>query len=682
MYGMKRLFRRPGKVRRATVETLESRQLLSSVTLDFNGGAGGVANSGFTGVLPNSVGSGLISSNLGLSSGKLLVTTTAGDLTRNNQDDVLDLAVNGGSDFVVQARLASLPFKANWQNGGIFVGTNQDNYVKIVAGFNGTTSLQLGSESGGAFSSAALSNFSFSGVTSLDFRLVGTASTKTVVAQYRINSDSDAAWVKLGQVTNSAIFSSSAKGGIVSTNLGSTPVQVAYESFTATSADVVPPPPPPPPSTGKLSVGANVNASKMGGNQEETEIGINPTNSNNVVTVGVNSNNGGSALLISRSFDGGKTWTTSSLGASQDHLSGSTPRVDPHLTFDSFGNLYVTYEVAASSTEIRIIVARSKDGGQTFTASAAVSGQGLNIDYPIIGAGPDATNLANQTLWVGYTDTKSKRIRIVGARSTGLGNLGGFSAPVTVSDANGSYGSVAVGPLGQVVVAWQTSVNGQGPAKISMDVDGDGLGSAKAWGSDKFITSTNVGGFDFIPAQPNRSVDANIGLTFDRSSGPARGRLYLVYADENGNESNDLDVMLRYTDNLGASWSSPLRVNDDKGVNSQFLPAMAVDQTSGNIAIIWRDARNSAGNNTAELWGTVSLDHGVSVLPNVKIGAMSNQAGANGVGDDLDFGDYQGVAFSNGKFIPVWADNSNSTGDNPAGAGKTFDLYSAVVTLT
>src|SRR5207237_8135687 len=148
------------------------------------------------------------------------------------------------------------------------------------------------------------------------------------------------------------------------------------------------------------------------------------------------------------------------------------------------------------------------------------------------------------------------------------------------------------------------------------------------------------------------------------------------------NGTNEVAVVLRYSDNRGMSGSTALRVNDDNGVRSQFLPAMAVDQTSGNVAIVWRDARNSAGNNTAELWGTVSLDHGVSVLPNVKIGAMSNQAGANGVGDDLDFGDYQGVAFFNGKFIPVWADNSNSTGDNLAGGGKTFDLYTAVVTLT
>jgi hypothetical protein len=61
---------------------------------------------------------------------------------------------------------------------------------------------------------------------------------------------------------------------------------------------------------------------------------------------------------------------------------------------------------------------------------------------------------------------------------------------------------------------------------------------------------------------------------------------------------------------------------------------------------------------------------------------MSNQAGANQSGvDDLDLGDYEGVAFSNGKFIPVWADNSNSTGDNPNGAGSKLDLYTAIVTL-
>ena len=39
-----------------------------------------------------------------------------------------------------------LPFSQNWQNGGIFIGLNQDNYVKLVVGYNGGTGLQLAHE--------------------------------------------------------------------------------------------------------------------------------------------------------------------------------------------------------------------------------------------------------------------------------------------------------------------------------------------------------------------------------------------------------------------------------------------------------------------------------------------------------------------------------------------------------
>ena len=75
-------------------------------------------------------------------------------------------------------------------------------------------------------------------------------------------------------------------------------------------------------------------------------------------------------------------------------------------------------------------------------------------------------------------------------------------------------------------------------------------------------------------------------------------------------------------------------------------------------------------------------DHGQSVRPNVRLSAgSSNQASANNQpGDDLDFGDYQGVAFHAGRFMPVWADNSNSTGNNPNGAAG-LDLYVVAVTV-
>lgn len=679
--------RRPLIERRPLVEALERRELLSTTTLDFNGGAGGVANTGFASMLPTSYGKGLLTGNLSLSNGKLNVVTTAGDMwgTRNTQDNALDLPLNATGDFTVQARLTSLPFTKNWQNGGIFVGTNQDNYVKIVAGYNNGTGLQLGTEANASATTAALSSFSFAGVTSLDLRLVGTASTRTVVAQYRANSTSDTAWVTLGQVTNANVFSTASAAGIVTTSFYATPVSVAYESFSVTGPDAVVQPPPPPPPTGssQLSVATNVNASKLSGNQLETEIAYNPTNPNNVVIVAQNQNNNSANLLISRSFDGGKTWAQTSIGSAQDKLSGSTPRVDPHVTFDAFGNAYVAYMVASSSSELRIIVARSSDGGGSWTAQTAVSGLGLGPDFPFIATGPDATNLSRQTVWVGVTDDNARRVKIVAARSTGLGNLGAFSAPQTVGDASGSFGSVAVGPLGQVAVAWQTAIDRQGNAKVMVDVDPDGLGTARTWGKDVLASATQVGGFDYIPAQPDRSVDANVRVEFDRApSSPTKGRLYLLYADEIVNESNNLDVMLRYSDTLGATWSSALRVNDDTTTRSQFLPVMSVDQTTGNVAIVWHDARNDPNNRRAEIWGTVSLDHGKSVLKNVRISAGSSiESGADGYPDDLDFGDYAGVSFQNGRFIAVWADNSNSTFDNPNGANNKFDLYTAVVTL-
>src|SRR5215212_3674240 len=94
-------------VRAAVIETLEDRQMLSTVTLDFNGGSGGIADSGFTAVLPTSAGKGLISGNLSVSNGKLNVVTTTGDFggTRNTQDDALNIGINAASDWSAQTRL-------------------------------------------------------------------------------------------------------------------------------------------------------------------------------------------------------------------------------------------------------------------------------------------------------------------------------------------------------------------------------------------------------------------------------------------------------------------------------------------------------------------------------------------------------------------------------------------------
>jgi hypothetical protein len=62
----------------------------------------------------------------------------------------------------------------------------------------------------------------------------------------------------------------------------------------------------------------------------------------------------------------------------------------------------------------------------------------------------------------------------------------------------------------------------------------------------------------------------------------------------------------------------------------------------------------------------------------VQISAGTSNASA--VDPGFDYGDYDLMSFSHGVFYRTWADNSNSTGDNPNGTAK-LDIYTASVSL-
>ncbi len=229
------------------------------------------------------------------------------------------------------------------------------------------------------------------------------------------------------------------------------------------------------------------------------------------------------------------------------------------------------------------------------------------------------------------------------------------------------------------MAVYQENNGGDAPAQMFVSVDPDGLGP-QGFGPQINLGTTNVGSFDHITPQPDRSIDAEMNIAWDRSGGSHNGRVYLVYTDEIPDESNDTDIFLRYSDDSGKTWSAEQRINDDPVGNgkAQFFSAIAVDQSTGDVAITWLDARNSPGNNKVQTWGTVSQDGGVTWEPNVQISAGTN----DGLVDGFNFGDYDRMDFVNGVFYRSWADNSNSTGDNPAGAGGNFDIYSAKVAVT
>ena len=441
----------------------------------------------------------------------------------------------------------------------------------------------------------------------------------------------------------------------------------------------------------------NVDVSLLANNDAEDAVAVNPTNPSNVVAMAITFTQP-AGLIEGVSFDGGTTWTRQIIGGSTSDPLGDIC-CDEQLAWDGFGNLWMTYLLNSSGN---VFVALSTDGGLSWRKVAEVApttvtgnthpkprphGQ-VHLakfgDQPSIAVGPNS-------VWVSYTSIPSGEVQAFGATVSGLGAFGVFSQLETVPTQNGQgdYGDTAVGPNGELVVVYQDKTGGQQGARIYTALDPDGLGP-DGFGVPRLLARTSVGGFDYIPAQPNRSVDAEANLAWDRSGGLHNGRLYAIWTQEVKNESDDMDVMSQYSDDLGATWSPPVRVNDDHTSNSQFNPAIALDQTTGNVGISWYDARNDLGagssgdtdgipNTDVQIWATYSTDGGASFVPNFRVSAGTSNATDAAYG--FDYGDYTHAAFVAGSFWPVWSDNSNSAGGNPDGSLHQFDLYAAKVTV-
>ncbi len=433
----------------------------------------------------------------------------------------------------------------------------------------------------------------------------------------------------------------------------------------------------------------NVDVSQLHGNESEQAIAVNPLNPKNVVIVS-NLDSLPAGLFKGVSFDGGKTWSTSIIGNNDNLLDACC---DPSLSFDSYGNLFMTY---LYNVEDFIPVALSTDGGLHFSIIANIkkpassssntsNEKGLFrfVDQPTITA-------AAGEAWLVFN--AGGPIMAAGARVTGPGQVDvtdfKTTEQVVPGTNNCTYGDVAIGPAGQVMSVCTLTETGSGGGRLFVSLNAKGVGGT--FGNSIFVTDSHVGGFHFIPAQIDRSIDAEPNLAWDRTGGPHNGRVYLVYTLNFTNQDNNTDIEVSFSDDQGATWSPPVRVNDDTTKNSQFLPAIALDQTTGNLVVTWYDCRNDLGlggpgdtdnvpNDDAQFWGAFSTDGGATFTKNIQISAGTSNS--HDSGNRIDFGDYTHVAFDAGIAQATWADNSNSTGNNPDGALHQLDVYTASVPL-
>jgi len=423
-----------------------------------------------------------------------------------------------------------------------------------------------------------------------------------------------------------------------------------------------------------------VNASREPASQTDEAIAVNP---NNRLQLFLATSNAGSSLLGMTSSDGGHTWSKKIFATGADFPVASGV---PSVSWDSFGNLFLAYRRADTGT---IEILYSTDAASSFHVLTNIATSG---DRPTIATGDGEVWIAFQQNPGGGAPAKIANAGAVayGAAVTGLGHIGKPKAIEAISGPLAAVGGLAIGPAGQVAVVYQYE-GLSGPVNIFTSVDPDGLGH-KQFGVANTQVITNAASIPPGATTPLTDFCA-ASIAYDDSTDAFAGRLYMAYEDAPTASTGGVTINLRYSDDDGATWSAPVKVNDDNTTDSHFLPRVAVDPTTGAVGIVWYDARNDTTSQTVQVWGAVGTPTatGVTLSPNFDIQSsastvftttpvtnpvtllMSNVTTFN-------LGDYIGLTFFKGQMYPAWADNSNSTGDNPDGTAAT-DAYVSDVTV-
>src|SRR5206468_6086452 len=140
---------------------------------------------------------------------------------------------------------------------------------------------------------------------------------------------------------------------------------------------------------------------------------------------------------------------------------------DGQAVWDSSGNLLVSRLGTGTQVEVGI----SSDGGATFSSVQIISGtNNSNTDQPTLATGPSGVAGTPGAVWVSYE--QGALILASGASVSGLGTVGTFGTPETAGGStNGDYGSMSVGPTGQMMVSYQDGLSsgaagGEGPGTI------------------------------------------------------------------------------------------------------------------------------------------------------------------------------------------------------------------------
>jgi hypothetical protein len=303
---------------------------------------------------------------------------------------------------------------------------------------------------------------------------------------------------------------------------------------------------------------------------------------------------------------------------------------DPAVDVDKSGNFFFSYGVAplSGSYPNAIVVMTSPDGinWQHLTPVTFNKRRDFDDKY-YMAIDRSNTGFANRIYVSWDRNSGNNQILYIASSSDGGAT---WTSPIKVNDGKsrferviGAYPAVDQA-TGVVYDSWHDY------AKNIIYVDKSTNGGA-TWGTDVAAATTHAG------------FGADIGCVGGRSQGPAHalkvgpsGALYLVYADPV--QARGFDILLKKSINGGASWSAPVRLNNDTGAADQFHPTLSVEGNGSGgdkVTVSFYDRRDDPADCAAHVYATQSLDSGATWSANVKLTSLSSNfdGNPNGPGD-------------------------------------------------
>jgi hypothetical protein len=371
------------------------------------------------------------------------------------------------------------------------------------------------------------------------------------------------------------------------------------------------------------------------------------------------------------SSDGGATWSQASLPSA----SGDVRQSDPAVDWTSDGTAWaLTVGINMSGFNIRCF--KSTDGGKTWNFDSTISGTQTNVDKPVLWVDHSPSSPHRDNMYALWWNNKGGGATYLSVRP---GPTKAWGAPQQISSIETTGGSdggdVKTNLFGDVYVFWPSekeqtlnvrkSTDGganfpNAPIKIA-DTFGSLLYNIPASKGSRGVLLYVSGG-----AWRTATDDIVYAVWMDLAGGNGCDSA----ANEPGSNVNSAcktRIWFSRSTDGGAHWSQPVKLNDQTSLNDQFYLRLAVDETSGDLMVVYYDTVNDPGRLKTDVWMQSSTDKGQTWSSALLVTSAETDETSGGANVNQR-GDYIGLTGYAGRYFACWTDRRSGGNEEIWGA--------------